>query len=124
MVDTLIDEVYREISHGMLHKFDGAYNINDKMAVLNLILGQLNITKCTIMDLEMQQTGASTYLIYLLQTDGSIDFDICPHFKMWYNRRGKQTRCRFNTGPIQVRCYGQVPNCENKEAYDAFERNR
>lgn len=81
---------------------------------------ETNVTKCTLADMEMEISGSSRFLIYLVQGEYRIDMGICPFYKMWHNREGEQQRCWFNMGPVQVNCYGRVPVCENPEEYAQY----
>ena len=123
MTKTTIDSIYKEIKiRVLLEKFSGSNSVKESLGILNNILMNMNVTKCSLSDLESENPHASLYLTFLLQSEDGIYFDLCEHFKMWYNRNGEQKRCRFNTGPIQVACYASLDRCENFKKYQEFKQ--
>ena len=107
MVQSPIDYIHKEIKfRGFIEKLKSGKSVKEKVRILNDAVISMNITKCELADLESNYQNATLYLTFLLQSEDNIDFGVCPHYKMWYNRNGEQNRCRFNTGPTQVNCKG------------------
>ena len=122
MVTTYGDTLYREIKvRGLLSLFEGNQDSTDNTWTLNDILSELNLTKSTIAEVEIQHPNSVLYLEFLLQTKDGVDFEICDHFKAWMNWSGWQYGCRFDKGKgerIQVGCYGCLRDCERQEMYE------
>ena len=89
---------------------------------MNELVSEINITKSSLRELDIDNPGASFHLQYLLQEDG-VNFGLCPFYKEWYNRHGRQSRCRFNEGPVQVYCGAEHAKCAHPSEYGAHIEN-
>jgi len=119
MGKTYADIIYHEIKiRGLVRLFKpGASQIENK-GTLDDILNEMNVTKCSIKDVEMESPGSALYLTYLLQKDKGINFGICEFFKMWNKESGWQYGCKMDQGRgsrIQVNCHARVHRCERKQ---------
>jgi hypothetical protein len=125
MVTNYGDDIYREIKKGGLLSFFGQNRTDiENVATLDdLLASKVNITKCTMSDVEMGYHGSILYLEYLLQVRDDVDFGICELFKVWMNRAGWQYGCRLDKGKnrrIQTFCYGHLARCQRKEGYRIY----
>src|SRR3989338_2885138 len=110
---TFANEIYMSLRG---QKFTGDPKAN--VRILNGLVSALNITKCTLRELDIDHPGASFHLQYLFQ-EGGVEFGLCPFYKQWYSGSGRQSRCRFNEGPVQVYCGAERRECSHPSEYDA-----
>ena len=118
------DIVFAELSGRGLTLFPFEGSVAENSAVLEDLLAELNITKCTLQDIDSEYPGATLHLRYLLQTKGGINFGLCEHLKMWQNKEGWQYRCFFDQGTrrsIPVNCLGSYAVCEREEQRLSYE---
>ncbi|MBS3050799.1 MAG: hypothetical protein J4400_01490 [Candidatus Aenigmarchaeota archaeon] len=114
MAKTFADEIYRAVKG---HEFTSDPQTNRRL--LGELVSVINITKCTLRELDTDHPGTSFHLQYLLQEEDGVNFGMCPFYKEWYSGRGRQTRCRFNEGPVQVYCSAERAKCARPAEYDA-----
>lgn len=79
--------------------------------ILDEQLGTVNITKCGLRELDLEEPYSSLYLAYLLEKNDKVPFAVCPEFKIWFSYAGCQMRCRHNVGPVRANCQGRVNLC-------------
>jgi len=79
--------------------------------ILDKELNTVNLTKCELNDLDIENSGSSTYLAYLLQSKNGVKFGLCSKAKIWFNQSGCQNRCQHNGRDIPVRCSGVLNKC-------------
>jgi hypothetical protein len=115
MVTTIAYEIFKEFKRRGIEQSFQERDPGEYRSILDGILSELNISKSTLGELESHNPGTSSELLYLMQSEMGIDFEICKHYKMWINRKGEQRRCWFNRGPVQVNCYGIIEKCEHDE---------
>jgi len=124
MVLTYGSYLYKEIKLRDLGSFfNGNKCPQDNLRTLSDIMVEMNITKSTSAEVEMEQPGTVLHLAYLLQSNDAVDFGLCPLFKVWCNKEGWQYGCRFDKGKgrrIQVHCYGSRKSCNREEDYKRF----
>lgn len=124
MVKTYADFLFAEINTRGLIGFFVDDSLQNKL-ILDNILSEMNITKCTLKDVEIQESGTTLLLEYLLQSEKKIPFGICSSFKMWRNSKGYQYGCVLDKGAgkhIQIRCLGSKNLCnriKHSEGYEA-----
>ena len=121
----LATEIYRGIRKGGLDAhIPATTSVQEKLRALEEVLATYNMTKCTLSDLDQQEEGASTHLLYLLQKESRIDFGLCPLFKQWYNRQGEQQRCGLDKGKgvtVPVHCSANLKRCSHPTEYVNFQ---
>jgi hypothetical protein len=121
MVQTYGNILYQEFKiRGFISEFSIKSPPASNVRMLDDILSDMNITKCTIRDVETSNPGAILHLEYLLQSQHNINFGLCDFFKVWRNKEGWQYGCMFDKGKnkrIQVYCYGSVFKCERVDEY-------
>ncbi len=119
MVTTPIDKFcnYYRKKEEFLRELNSIQNVEERrrrlLEELNCFMVNYNVTKASLAEYELfsGHRHAGLYALYLFQKTTGIDFNICEHFKMWYNRHGEQQRCE-KIG--RVRCLGDTRNCELK----------
>jgi len=110
-----VDEVYSEVRSRLKYGLGFTDDPLENTKILDREVEKTNITKCGLVELEKEYPEATTYLTYLLQSKDGVNFNVCPDFKVWYNRKGCQARCKHNQGPTQVHCRGSLKQCPRKE---------
>ncbi|MBI3190779.1 hypothetical protein HYZ41_03685 [archaeon] len=122
MVSNKTDYIFREInSRGLGKTIISKPTIPERIDTLNYVVMEMNITKCSLSDLDIDRPGSVHHLVFLIQDMYKVDMGICPFYKMWYNKNGQQNRCRFNKGPVQVDCSGYKNMCEHKQEYAEYD---
>ncbi|MBU0460886.1 MAG: hypothetical protein KJ771_08845 [Nanoarchaeota archaeon] len=123
MVFTYGNVLYNELKiRGFIRDFSVKGPPIKNVRLLDDILSEMNITKCTIRDVERNYSGTILHLEYLLQSQHDINFCVCDFFKIWKNKQGWQYGCWFDKGKnrrIQVYCYGSLSKCERAEEYES-----
>ncbi|MFP4401553.1 MAG: hypothetical protein ACLFPQ_06760 [Candidatus Woesearchaeota archaeon] len=116
MAKTNADEAYKELlSLKIVEKIKGSEK--EKMKVLDELFSKINSFKMTFYEFVSYYPEDSLYVLYLLQKNNSIDFNLCRKFKMWNNREGWQYGCELDKGKgkrIQINCKGNIKKCERK----------
>lgn len=83
----------------------------DNFKILDAELNTINLAKCGLNDLEVEQIGSGAYLAYLLQSRCEVPFGVCPKAKMWFSQAGFRNRCIHEGAQIPVRCHGSLDRC-------------
>lgn len=83
----------------------------ENFQLLDSELNTINLAKCDLNDLEIEQPGFGSYLGYLFQTKNGVNFGLCPKVKMWFNHAGFQNRCQHEESQTPVRCHGNLNRC-------------
>jgi len=123
MVKTLANEIFKEMKLRQLMDTFKREDKNGNKSILEGHLIEINITKCSMSDLDINEPGELHYLQYLLQSEGGINFGICEFYKVWKNKEGWQYGCYFDKGKgkrIQVGCDGFQNQCVRTEDLSAF----
>jgi hypothetical protein len=107
-----VDEVYSEIKSRLKYNLQFTEDSVENLQILNHQVEMINVSKCGLAELELEYLGATTYLMYRLQVEHDVIFDLCPKFKVWYNKNVFQARCSKKRG--QVNCLGILSRCELK----------
>ena len=107
---TKIDEIYKDIKGRIKYKTVlFTKNPKENIKILSKVVETVNIAKCNLADLDMELSGSSLYLMWLLQTKENIPFELCKELKMWFNQEGLQLRC--NKKENAYKCQGKISNC-------------
>ncbi|MFZ4632445.1 MAG: hypothetical protein ACOYL8_04605 [Patescibacteria group bacterium] len=114
---TKADLVYQDLKIMLANKvFSFSEEPSENYRILDEQVGRVNLAKCGLKDLDLEQPYTSLYLAHLLQSEKNVPFGLCPDFKMWFNQYGYQARCRQNVGPVNVRCNAILSCCPKKKA--------
>ncbi len=81
---------------------------------LEKFLKSYNLSKSGVGEFVFQNMNVFLYTQYLFQNKENVNFGICEYFKMWYNKRGEQRRCKLKKGYHQINCFGDLKKCEMK----------
>lgn len=106
--DVLYADLKIRLQNGM---FTFAEEPFENFKILDRELNTINLAKCSLDDLEMEQNGSGAYLAYLFQSKNKVEFGVCPKAKMWCNHAGFQSRCLHEGAQIPVRCHGSLVRC-------------
>jgi len=113
---TKADLVYQDLKIQLANKlFSFTETPSENYLILDKQVGTINLAKCGLRDLDLEQPFSSLYLAHLFQSELAVPFGLCPDFKMWFNQYGYQARCRQNTGPVHVRCNAMINCCPKKK---------
>ncbi|MCA9495896.1 MAG: hypothetical protein KC589_03055 [Nanoarchaeota archaeon] len=119
MVQTLANTILKEMElRGITKDFYQKNNPKENTITLAHHISEMNITKCSLAELDRNDPGVLKHLVYLLQSEYNIKFDICEYYKIWKNRDGWQYGCFFDKGKgkrIQVSCEGKEYKCVRPE---------
>ncbi len=99
-----VGEVYSEIKSRMKDNLQFTEDSVENLQILNRQVDG------GLANLETECLGATTYLMYRLQTEHDVIFDLCPEFKIKYDKNGLQASCFKKRG--QVNCLGTLSRCE------------
>ncbi|MFA4942494.1 MAG: hypothetical protein WC564_02545 [Patescibacteria group bacterium] len=109
---TKTDLVYQDLKLRLLAEMlTFTNNPTENFKILDKELSTVNLTKCSLHDLEMEIPGSFTYLIYLLQTNHKVNFGVCPKLKVWFNQAGLQNRCQHEDRLMMAHCFGVMDHC-------------
>ncbi|HIG97755.1 MAG TPA: hypothetical protein HA230_05435 [Candidatus Aenigmarchaeota archaeon] len=122
MAFRIADEIFRALrGYKLKDELEALPTPAERVRAINDLLMNVNITKCTMADLDRDSPGTSSHIVFRIQEEYEIDMGFCAFYKMWYNARGQQERCYFNAGPVQMSCGGDVRGCQRRERYREFE---
>jgi hypothetical protein len=106
--DLAYSDLKVRMQYGMLVFTEDPY---ENFKLLDSELNTINLAKCGLNDLEIEQRGAGQYLAYLFQSKHAVSFGVCPKVKMWFNHAGLQSRCQHEGSETPVRCQGCLNLC-------------
>ena len=85
---TFADILYAELGEKDFLRFTG--DSANNYQILEQIVSELNTSKCTLKEVEIEHEGTGHYLAYLLQKNKNINCNLCENYKTWMNHNGWQ----------------------------------
>ena len=112
---TKVDEIYEDVKSIAKYKKNLFTDSSKKnIQILSELIRTVNIAKCELFDLDVENPFGSLYLMYLLQSKDKIPFGICESFKIWYNlEEGVRMSC-IKKGNAYL-CKGLAKKCNIKK---------